>query len=76
MSQPFSRHLHLFDRAHRPSLEPEVRRAMLASWALIPGGNKNETATQVRSQLTSLVPLDALSGTRSLDGPSESSALQ
>ena len=32
MSQPFSRILHPFDVAHHPSLEPEVRRAILAPW--------------------------------------------
>jgi hypothetical protein len=33
MSQPFSRFLHPFDVAPHPSLEPEVERAILASWA-------------------------------------------
>jgi hypothetical protein len=33
MSQPFSRFLHPFDVARHPSLEPEVKRAILASWA-------------------------------------------
>ena len=33
MSQPFSRYLHPFDVAHNPSLEPKVKRAILASWA-------------------------------------------
>ena len=33
MSQPVSRYLHPFDVAHHPSLEPEVKRAILASWA-------------------------------------------
>jgi len=33
MSQPFSRYLHPFDVARHPSLEPEVKRAILASWA-------------------------------------------
>ena len=33
MSQPFARYLHPFDVAHHPSLEPEVKRAILASWA-------------------------------------------
>lgn len=33
MSQPFSRFLHPFDVAQHPSLEPEVKRAILASWA-------------------------------------------
>lgn len=33
MSQPFSRFLHPFDRKPHPSLEPEVRRAIIASLA-------------------------------------------
>ncbi|NNG56428.1 hypothetical protein [Sphingomonas paucimobilis] len=33
MSQPFSRFLHPFDVVRHPSLEPEVKRAILASWA-------------------------------------------
>ncbi|WP_246623556.1 hypothetical protein [Sphingomonas colocasiae] len=33
MSQPSSRFLHPFDVACHPSLEPEVKRAILASWA-------------------------------------------
>lgn len=33
MSQPISRLLHPFDVARHPSLEPEVKRAILASWA-------------------------------------------
>lgn len=34
MSQPVSKFLHPFDVARHPSLEPEVKRAILASWAL------------------------------------------
>lgn len=33
MSQPFSRLLHPFDITPHPSFEPEVRRAIIASWA-------------------------------------------
>ncbi len=33
MSQSGSRFLHPFDVARHPSLEPEVKRAILASWA-------------------------------------------
>jgi len=33
MSKPFSRFLHPFDVARHPSLEPEVKRAILSSWA-------------------------------------------
>jgi len=33
MSQPVSRFLHPFDVARHPSMEPEVKRAILASWA-------------------------------------------
>lgn len=33
MSRPVSRLLHPFGVAHHPTLEPEVKRAILASWA-------------------------------------------
>ena len=33
MSQPYSRFLHPFEVARHPNLEPEVQRAILASWA-------------------------------------------
>ncbi|WP_380879437.1 hypothetical protein ACFB49_22230 [Sphingomonas sp. DBB INV C78] len=33
MSEPFSHYLHPFDVVRHPSLEPEVKRAILASWA-------------------------------------------
>ena len=33
MSQPVSRFLHPFEVARHPTLEPEVKRAILASWA-------------------------------------------
>ncbi|WP_454884915.1 hypothetical protein [Sphingomonas oryzagri] len=32
MSQPVSRYLHPFDVAGHPTLEPEVKRAIFASW--------------------------------------------
>ncbi|MBA2918780.1 hypothetical protein GON01_12825 [Sphingomonas sp. MAH-20] len=33
MSQPVSQFLHPFDVARHPSLEPDLKRAILASWA-------------------------------------------
>lgn len=33
MSQTFSRYLHPFEIPHHPSLEPEVRQAIVASWS-------------------------------------------
>ncbi|HKU08124.1 MAG TPA: hypothetical protein VJR30_18820 [Bradyrhizobium sp.] len=33
MSQSFSRFLHPFEVSRHPNLEPEVKRAILASWA-------------------------------------------
>ena len=42
MSEPFSRFLHPFDVAHHPSLEPEVKRALLASWASDRASVRNE----------------------------------
>ena len=32
MSQPVSRIMHPFDVVHHPTFEPEVKRAILASW--------------------------------------------
>jgi len=32
MSQPVSKYLHPFEVVRHPSLEPEVKRAILASW--------------------------------------------
>lgn len=48
MSQPFSRFLHPFDVAHHPSLEPEVKRAILASWASDRSAVKNQPAMRKR----------------------------
>ena len=33
MSQTFSRYLHPYEIPHHPSLEPEVRQAIVASWS-------------------------------------------
>lgn len=37
MSESFSRVLYPFEMARRPSLEPEVRRAILTRWSSNPG---------------------------------------
>lgn len=36
MSEPLSRVLYPFEIARRPSIEPEVRRAILARWSASP----------------------------------------
>jgi hypothetical protein len=48
MSQPFSRVLHPFDVVRHPDLEPEVKRAILASWASNRSSVKNKPALASR----------------------------
>jgi hypothetical protein len=43
MSESFSRVLYPFEMAHRPSIEPEVRRAILARWSSNPGQASSDT---------------------------------
>jgi hypothetical protein len=43
MSESFSRVLYPFEMARRPSLEPEVRRAILSRWSSNPGRSSNGT---------------------------------
>jgi hypothetical protein len=45
MSESFSRVLYPFEIASRPSLEPEVRRAILARWSSNPGRASNGTGS-------------------------------
>jgi hypothetical protein len=44
MSESFSRVLYPFEISRRPSLEPEVRRAILARWSSNHGRTSNGTA--------------------------------
>lgn len=70
MSQPFSRFLHPFDVAHHPSLEPEVKRAILASWASDRSAVKDQPAMRKPPGARRAVPIDEVfAAMRSLDEP-------
>ena len=77
MSQPFARYLHPFDVAHHPSLEPEVKRAILASWASDRHAVENHPAMRQPRELKGPVSVaDVFAGTRSLYGPANQPATQ
>ncbi|MBE1529704.1 hypothetical protein GGC65_004160 [Sphingopyxis sp. OAS728] len=68
MSEPFSRFLHPFDVARHPSLEPEVKRALLASWASDRSAVRNKPALRKPPGAPRPVPVDdVLAALRSLD---------
>ncbi|UXC89720.1 MULTISPECIES: hypothetical protein [Sphingobium] len=68
MSQPFSRFLHPFDVAHHPSLEPEVERAILASWTSDRSAVKDQPALRKPPGARRAVPInEVLAAMRSLD---------
>lgn len=68
MSQPFSRFLHPFDVARHPSLEPEVKRAILASWASDRSAVKDQPAMRKPPGARRPVPIDEVfAAMRSLD---------
>ena len=68
MSQPFSRFLHPFDIAHHPSLEPEVKRAILASWASDRSAVRNKPALRRPLGAKRAVPVDEVfAALRALD---------
>lgn len=75
MSQPVSRLLHPFDVARHPSLEPEVKRAILASWASDRSSVTDKPSLRHPPGVD--VPFeidDVFSALRSLDEPNCSSA--
>lgn len=68
MSQPFSRFLHPFDVAHHPTLEPEVKRAILAFWASDRSAVKDQPALRKPPGARRAVPIDEVfAAMRSLD---------
>lgn len=72
MSQPFSRFLHPFDVAHNPSLEPEVKRAILASWASDRAAVRDQPAMRKPPGARRAVPTDdILAAMQALDRPAE-----
>ncbi|ATP21740.1 MULTISPECIES: hypothetical protein [Sphingomonadaceae] len=78
MSQPFSRFLHPFDVAHHPDLEPEVKRAILASWASDRSAVRDKPALRKPRGAKRAVPIDeVLAAMRTLDeGDSGQTSLQ
>lgn len=72
MSQPFSRFLHPFDVARHPSLEPEVKRALLASWASDLSAVRDKPALRKPYGAKRVVPVDdVLAAPRALDSGGE-----
>ena len=68
MSQPVSRLLHPFDVARHPSLEPEVKRAILASWASDRHAVRDKPALRRPPGVGRALPLDdILAAMKSLD---------
>ena len=68
MSQPFSRFLHPFDVARHPSLESEVKRAILASWASDRSAVEDHPALRKPPGAKRAVPVDdVLEAMRALD---------
>jgi hypothetical protein len=68
VSQPVSRFLHPFDIAHHPSLEPEVKRAILARWASDRSSVKGQPALRKPRGVRHPVPVDdVFAALRALD---------
>ncbi len=69
MSQPVSRFTHPFDVACHPTLEPEVKRAILASWASDAAAVPDQPALRKPADVEKPVPVDdVLAALRALDG--------
>ncbi|AXB80560.1 hypothetical protein [Novosphingobium sp. P6W] len=68
MSQTFARFLHPFEVAHHPKLEPEVERAILASWAFERPSVRSKPASLKPRGVRRAVPTDqVLPATRAPD---------
>ncbi len=77
MSQPVSRYLHPFDIAGHPTLEPEVKRAILASWASDRVAVEGQPALRKPPGAPRPVPVDdILAALKSLDGQNQRATLQ
>ena len=73
MSQPLSRLTHPFDVARHPTLEPEVKRAILASWASDASAVPDQPALRRPADIGKPVPLDdVLAALRVLDRDGQS----
>jgi hypothetical protein len=77
MSQAVSRYLHPFDIAGHPTLEPEVKRAILASWASDRAAVEGQPALRRPPGTRRAVPIDEiLAVLRSLDSEQQGATLQ
>lgn len=78
MSQPFCRFLHPFDFARHPSLEPEVQRAILASWAPDRCALQHQLEWTKRPGVKRALPIEkVLAATHDLNtGPRSAQSLQ
>lgn len=73
MSQPVSRFLHPFEVARHPTLEPEVKRAILASWASDRSSVKDKPALRHPPGVDEPFEVDdVFTALRSLDDPDAS----
>jgi hypothetical protein len=69
MSQPVSRITHPFDIVYHPTLEPEVKRAILASWASDAAAVPDQPALRRPEDIKKPVLVDdVLAALRALDG--------
>ena len=77
MSQPVSRYLHPLEVAEHPTLEPEVKRAILASWASDRVAVEGQPALRRPPGARHPIPVDEILGAlRSLDGEDAGPTLQ
>jgi hypothetical protein len=75
MSEPFSHYLHPFDVVRHPSLEPEVKRAILASWASDQSAVNDQPALRKPPGARRAVPVDEVfAAMRALDEPPSNGA--
>jgi hypothetical protein len=68
MSRPVSRITHPFELAYHPTLEPEVKRAILASWASDASAVPGQPALRRPVGIDKTMPVDeVLAALRALD---------
>ncbi len=69
MSHTLSRFTHPFEVARHPTLEPEVKRAILASWASDASAVPNQPALRRAPHSAKPAPVDdVMAALRALDG--------
>jgi len=75
VSRPLSRFTHPFDVSHHPTLEPEVKRAILASWASDASAVPDHPGLRKRPGDKQAVPVDdVVAALRTLDRLPQSQA--